>query len=92
MNTKCVKISFKFVLIADIYFVDCMIVTLNKKSIVKFIFFLYLFFNCQNLLRKYFTRCNNDFQQSGKLRTIDAIPDRDLYNNRCKANMRKDTI
>ena len=51
MDTKCVKISFKFVLIADIYFVDCMIVTLNKKSIVKFIFFLYLFFNCQNLLR-----------------------------------------
>jgi len=66
MDTNCVKISFKFVLIADIYFIGIIIVTLNKKSIVKFIFFLYLFFNCQNLLRKYFTRCNNDFQQSGK--------------------------
>jgi len=51
METNSLKISFKFVLIADIYFISSIIVTLNKKSIVKFIFFLYLFFNCQKLLR-----------------------------------------
>jgi len=51
METNSLKISFKFVLIADIYFISSIMVALNKKSIVKFIFFLYLFFNCQKLLR-----------------------------------------